>query len=252
MYNVIGDVGGMFDTLKALHEKMPKDAALLCLGDPNDRGPNSKGVIEYIMANGLMVQSNHSHMMVEAWKQDAMPNAHPKYYEDGIWLKNGGITTIISYGANQTTEFWPHIPKSHIRYLQDLPMYLSYNNFFFSHAPLHSRLTIEQACDIGSGFTQIKFDLKSENSLLWNRQVGPNKHLNGKINIFGHNSSDAVKVYSSQFKNGIKIKSQEHLNELLADEAHSIYGIGLDTSRGKVLTGLHIPTMTLYEQEFIG
>jgi hypothetical protein len=251
MYNVVGDVGGMALTLKALHGKMPKDAAFLCLGDPNDRGPSSKEAIQYIMDNGLMVQSNHAHMMVEAWKQDAMPNASPKQYADGIWLQNGGVATLTSYGAHKSIDFWKHIPKNHITYLENLPMYIMTDSFFFSHAPLHSRSTIEQACDIGSGFASIKFDQKSENSLLWNRHIGKNKYLEGRINVFGHNSSSDVMTYSRSYRSGIKVKSQEHFNELLADKDDPVYGICLDTSVGEKLTGLHIPTMTLYEQKFI-
>src|SRR5882757_8068391 len=108
-FNVIGDIAGNYKTMLALIAKMPPDATVLSLGDPNDRGPRSKEVIEWLMNNGKLVQSNHAHMMVDCWKQIMMPGAQPRYYDDGLWSANGGDKTVISYGDSMS-----NIPESHI------------------------------------------------------------------------------------------------------------------------------------------
>ena len=60
-----------------------------------------------------------------------------------------------------------------------------------------------------------------------------------------------VKVYTTEFKDGIKV-DQEKLTEMW-DNRHikPIFGIALDTSSAKVLTGLHLPSMMLFQQEYI-
>ena len=102
--NVVGDVAGNFKTLKALLEKMPSDSELLCLGDPVDRGPRSKSVVEFLMTNGKTINSNHAHMMVEAWEQSAYPEMKPRYYGKDVWFYNGAIQTMGSYDSDWSTK----------------------------------------------------------------------------------------------------------------------------------------------------
>ncbi len=255
-FNVIGDIAGNYKTMIALIEKMPSDAQVLSLGDPNDRGPRSKEVIEYLMEHGKLVNSNHAHMMVEAWKQEAMPGAYPEYYDIGIWpYSNGGMNTVFSYASSSdyTGKLTDIIPEKHIRFLEQCPFFIESEDFIFTHAPIHVTLSAEEATDLGHGFAVPFYDQTSENSIIWNRIVPHrvNPKLHGKINIFGHNASNKPKVYTTEFCGGIKV-DQEKLNELLSKKGeYPIYAIALDTSHGTGLTGLHLPTMTLYQQEFI-
>jgi len=260
-YNVVGDIAGNFLTLKALLAKMPQDAELLSLGDPNDRGPRSKEVIEFLMKNGKTVNSNHAHMFVENWQQSAMPGAAPRYYEWDLFFYNGGNATMDSYAGTPPgkwgslgKEVHELVPASHIEFLEKCPMYIETSSYVFSHAPLHIRSTLESASKLGNGFASpYDIDLVSEFSLIWNRYVPdrPHPHLNGRIHIFGHNSSDMVKVYTTQFLDGKKVDNEGLQVLLSTDNQYPIYAICLDTSRGKKLTGLHLPSMTLYEQEYI-
>lgn len=267
-YNVVGDVAGQFLTLKALLAKMPQDAELLCLGDPIDRGPRSKEVIEFLMTNGKTVNSNHAHLMVEAWEQSAMPGAYPRYYEKGIWFQNGAIATMTSYDDKwvEKIDFQTYrnsfdmlirydepklcaiIPREHIQFLKNCPMYIETDKFAMTHAPLDSKMSLDEASRLGGGFDE-DHDYISDRSLLWNRYVSnkPNPKLNGKINLFGHNASDEIKAYTPKYPNGIKLTP----DEFNSFDKTTIYAICLDTSSAKVLTGLHLPTMTLYKQEYI-
>jgi serine/threonine protein phosphatase 1 len=256
-FNVIGDIAGNYLTLLALLDKMPKDANIIALGDINDRGPRTKEVIEFFLVNEGMhdvVASNHGHMMVEEWKQQAMPGAHPRYYHDGLWpRRNGGMDTMKSYGNETEYDIHKVIPKEHIDFLERCPGYIETENFVMTHAPIHVSYSPDEAVNLGTGFAHRIFDQQSEQSVLWNRQVPHrvNPKLKGKINLFGHNASDKVKVYTTEFPSGIKA-DQAKLNELLAKkEEYPVYAIALDTSHGPCLTGLHLPTMTIYQQEYI-
>lgn len=251
-YFVVGDVAGEYDTLIALLDKATKDIQLVCLGDPNDRGLKSKETIEYLINNSITVQSNHAHMMTEAWYYSANPESRALYYPTDIWPKhNGGLYTVQSYG-DFTTPIHKLIPESHIRFLENCPLYYEFDNFICTHAPVHIRLNKESIKNIGTGFLY-RFDQISEDCVLWNRQVPskPNRNFNNKINLFGHNAYRDVKAFTTEFPNGV-FCDQKKLNELLDKrEEYPIYAIGLDTSVSKILTGLHIPTMTIYQQEYV-
>ena len=56
----IGDIHGCFDELRDLVEKLPLDenSVLVFLGDYIDRGPNTRGVIDYILQFDLIWTTN--------------------------------------------------------------------------------------------------------------------------------------------------------------------------------------------------
>ncbi len=247
-YNVIGDIAGNYETMLALIAKMPQDAVVLSLGDINDRGPRSKEVIEYFMKQGVLIQSNHAHMMIDCWKQIMMPGAQPRYYDDGIWAQNGGKETLLSYGDSMS-----RIPESHIRFLEQCPMFIETENFIMTHAPIPVDRSVQESTNLGNGFHVPFFDQDSEYSCIWNRYVPKkvNPDLNGKVNVFGHNASDMPKIYTTEYPSGIKCLPETFKKLWECREKYPVYGIDLDTSFGSGLTGLHLPSMQLYEQEFI-
>lgn len=272
--NIVGDVAGQLKALEALVEKMPA-GELICLGDPNDRGDDSKGVIEYLMKNGKLIQSNHAHILTEAWTQSAMPGATPRYYSKDLVFHNGGIKTLTSYNDKWDTiinfeykmsrygnteitfkeeKFHTLIPKEHIDFLTTSPLFLEIDNYILTHAPIAQNKSIEEACELGFGFAlKMSPDPKSDSSVLWNRHEckKPNPKLNGKINIYGHNSSTAVKIFCTQYPSGKKVTNETFQDYLKEFGTGDIWGIAMDTSAANKLSGLHLPTMTIYEQEYI-
>ena len=138
-------------------------------------------------------------------------------------------------------------------FLSSCPMYIKTDKFLFTHAPIDGKRTIEQASELGEGFAAHNHDSKSEFSLIWNRYVHnkPNPNLEGRINVFGHNSSDQVKIYCKQYPLGWKV-TNDTFQDYLKEYGHGdIWAIAIDTSSAKVLTGLHTPTMTIYQQDYI-
>ncbi len=258
-YNVIGDIAGNYMTLMVLLNKMPKDSTLLSLGDLNDRGPKSKNVIQYVMNNGLCLNSNHGHMFVDYYKYNTFGKSnlyknYLPYYEPNIFFSNSGEVTLSSYFNINYDTISDQLIKNttipiHIKWLEKLPMFLRTKDYFFSHAPYKNGYSLKEVCNLGKGFNQS--DYTGDNTLLWNRKVSrcPVKQLSGKINIFGHNSNQYIRVYTLDFPNGISVENNKDFQYMLKEK--KVYGICLDTSKNKVLTGLHIPTMTIYQQEYI-
>lgn len=138
----IGDIHGHRQELVALKEKIIEEARydpwkddLVILGDLVDAGPDSKGVIEYLMEWQRMfpetvhiLKGNHDNMMVDALKYEC------KQYQKDWWLFDSGYAdkTFASYGKkNYETD---GIPQEHLDWLDALPIYWETDAYFFCHA----------------------------------------------------------------------------------------------------------------------
>jgi serine/threonine protein phosphatase 1 len=130
-YYAIGDVHGELAKLGELLRFIREDAVrrkvahkIVFLGDLVDRGPDSRGVIERVMAlceNGeaVAIKGNHEELMLHAC---ANRESIGVYW----WAENGGDETITSYmmvnGA--CDDFRDAIDKTHIAWLRTLPVML--------------------------------------------------------------------------------------------------------------------------------
>ena len=152
---VIGDVHGCAKTLKTLIEKrleLKKPDKLFLLGDYVDRGPDSKGVLDYLMQlqeAGFQVhclKGNHEDMMLRFLAGPADEN----------WLFNGGDATLVSYGVSLTAAgFGPHwledlrlrlvetIPDEHRRFLETLDSSYTVGDYLFVHAGIRPGVPLD-------------------------------------------------------------------------------------------------------------
>ena len=239
---VFGDVAGEYKTLLKLLSTID-DGNLICLGDPNDRGPDSNRVIDFLMRNSKLVQSNHSHMFLSYIKQSNNDISDYFKYEEGCFEMNGGWSTLKSYFTGTDII----IPQNHIEYLENSPMYIETDEFIFSHAPINHG---------SEAYFNIPFkdwDKYQIFDFIWNRTVPISKlsFLNNKINVFGHNSSLFPIVYIEN-EYGIEIQDNHHFKKVWENRIYDpIHAICLDTSQAKTLTGLDIETMTIIQQEYV-
>jgi len=130
---VIGDIHGCARTFRRLVTEVirlrPGDELYL-LGDLLDRGPDSKGVLDFIFElreQGYFVMSvrgNHEEMCLQAGND--LGNLEP-------WLANGGVATLNSFGAEDPGE----IPHKYRFFLSCLPYYLLLDGFVIVHASLN-------------------------------------------------------------------------------------------------------------------
>jgi serine/threonine protein phosphatase 1 len=130
---VIGDVHGCARTLRRLVQEgigLTKGDELYLLGDLIDRGPDSRGVLDFIMElqaekfNVAAVRGNHEDMFL---------HAGARREDMYLWLFNGGTATLASFEADGPGD----IPHRYRSFLDSLPHYLLLDDFVIVHACLN-------------------------------------------------------------------------------------------------------------------
>ena len=94
-YLAVGDIHGCFKALETLAAFVPfsTDDLIITLGDYVDRGPDSRAVLDWVIARqqaGKLValRGNHELMMLEA---------RENIQAFKVWLRAGGDATLASY-----------------------------------------------------------------------------------------------------------------------------------------------------------
>jgi serine/threonine protein phosphatase 1 len=129
----ISDIHGCNATFEALLRQInfSKTDHLFLLGDYLDRGPSSKQVLDTIFrlkAEGYEVnclRGNHEEMLLWAL------SGHRYNLES--FLRNGGDTTLASFGVKHPRDIPPH----YIDFLENLPLWIEADEYIFVHAGLH-------------------------------------------------------------------------------------------------------------------
>ena len=161
----VGDVHGHLDRLRTVHLAIAADAAarpiadavLVHLGDLIDRGPDSAGVIEQVLAGvpGLPVvnlMGNHEQMLLDALDSGSADDADH-------WLRNGGWDSLRSWGISpraQVQDWASLLPPPHLSFLQGLLPLWSTDGLLCVHAGVRPGVPLED---------------QVEDDLLWIREV---------------------------------------------------------------------------------
>jgi len=133
MIYAIGDIHGCLEPLLKLMERLQltEEDRLGFLGDYIDRGPDPKGVIDYLLTlqgNVTFLMGNHERMFLD--------------YLEGrdklLFLFNGGNATLRSYGSPA------HVPETHRRFLKNLLPYYETEDYLFVHAGLRPGIPLEE------------------------------------------------------------------------------------------------------------
>jgi len=207
---IIGDIHGCLDMLKRLMDKLvwrPKKDKLIFLGDYIDRGENSKGVVDYIVA--LTKVSPHVECLLgnhEAMFLDYIFNINRKLY-----LINGGMTTLKSYGSGHPGEVEILLPPDHSSFYRSLKSFIELDDYLVVHAGFRPGVEIEA---------------QSQEDMIWIRDAFISSHYDfGKKVIFGH----------TPFNHPLIMKNK----------------IGLDTGAayGNRLTCMELPEMRFHSVE---
>ncbi len=183
----IGDIHGCSTALAALMDavKPGPDDTLITLGDHIDRGPDSRGVLDRLIALAkhcrlIPLLGDHEEMLVAALGDST---ARQK------WLTCGGLETLRSYGweadgPREAVADW--IPKSHQEFLAGCRPYYETVTHLFVHAGFLPELPIHQQPQL---------------ALLWRvtdpRTASP--HQSGKVAIVGHTAQLSGEVLDMGF-----------------------------------------------------
>ena len=135
---VIADLHGRFDLLCRAIDLVEADAGerggtFIVLGDFVDRGPQSRNIIDLLMAGPqrpnwrwIVLQGNHEAMMLQC-----LSGAAPLHW----WIRNGGGQTLQSYGYIDGDLIAPlKIPAEHLSWLTRLPITHEDEHRIFVHA----------------------------------------------------------------------------------------------------------------------
>lgn len=177
----IPDIHGCLETLKLLIFQQivaDKKDHLVFLGDYIDRGPDGKGVLDFIMeleGNGYQITAlagNHESVCLKAYdecKKIKKPQGLPyvdRYQQH--WFALGGIRTLRSFHAKSPDD----IPEKYIDWMRSRDFYIELDDFFAVHA--------------GFNFDG-KDPFSDTESMIWIRNyvVDPDKTNNKKV-IHGH------------------------------------------------------------------
>jgi len=161
----IGDIHGCDEQLRQLLDSLDiwwPGGKVVFLGDYVDRGPDSKGVVDRIMAGPskpgwewIALKGNHEEMMVSALKFEKHVS---------MWFENGGRETFESYGARAPAEV--------LNWMDSLPTMHVDRYRIFVHAGVDESEPLEQ---------------QSTRTLLWGRPIeGDTSTYWGKHLCHGH------------------------------------------------------------------
>jgi serine/threonine protein phosphatase 1 len=178
---VIPDIHGCSKTLKTLVEEQIRPTRydeLFFLGDYVDRGPDSRGVIDYIRMlqkdeyTITALRGNHEEFVIELYDAE-VKSKNPWFFNFAnqkrrAWMAIGGKETLRSFNIRNLRE----LPSEYVEWMNTLEYYVKLDDFILVHAGLNF--------DIDDPF-------EDKLTMLWTReyQVDSSKIGNRKV-VHGH------------------------------------------------------------------
>lgn len=192
----IGDVHGRADLLQSLltvidadlAHSAPERAIQVFLGDYVDRGPDSRAVLDLLIARSkshetVCLKGNHEVFLLEVLNDPARLRE---------WGHYGGLLTLVSYGVNPTMNpaeedqielieaLRRALPAEHLAFLQQLPSSFVCGDFFFVHAGVKPGVALSH---------------QKEEDLLWIREEFlESERRFGKYIVHGHTPVSAPDI----------------------------------------------------------
>lgn len=167
----VGDIHGSLRKLRKLIACCKQYAdgrpmTFVFLGDYIDRGPDSAGVIRYVIdlqsrlrEHVIALKGNH-----EAMALDVIDGTTAADY----WLVQGGAATLLSYGAKSARE----LPGAHVDWLRSLRLSYDDGRRFFVHAGIDPEKPL---------------DAQREHDLFWIREPFLSDQRDyGRLIVHGH------------------------------------------------------------------
>lgn len=203
---VIGDIHGQLGLLKAAHDRIAHDDAVhggggqvIHVGDLIDRGPDSRGVVDYLMRGQqdgqpwTTLKGNHDRFLPRFV-------ADPEWIDPGLasgrhWLDHdnlGAAATLASYGiardgrshAEILADVLREVPAEHLRWLDALPLWQVLPGALIVHAGIRPGVPLEQ---------------QSEHDLVWIRKGFLDDTTDhGTLVVHGHTVVEQVTHYGNR------------------------------------------------------
>ena len=167
----IGDIHGCLDELVELDAMLPEGDERVFVGDLVDRGPDSLGVLAYMMQAGYtVVRGNHDDKLMR-------------------YLKGNPV---------QRAEAWWDDAKPYLGYLQGLPLSVQHEGVTALHGgvlPKHKR-RLNKSCmyirHVTPGGRQVRLGEEGEDTAFWTEQYDNDPFL-GTV-VYGHQPWPEVRI----------------------------------------------------------
>lgn len=190
----IGDTHGCLETLEALYDLIQRDLAdrpierwrMVLLGDYVDRGPDSRGVLDWVaarLAEGrtTAVLGNHDAMFLEAMEMDDGPTLE-------LWLRIGGQQTVASFGVTEIPDgpgtlrrhLLAEVPERYRSLLRGLPLTHLAGDYLLVHAGIDP----ERALD----------DQRREDLIWIRRPFLDSDSEHPVVVVHGHTPTDEIEI----------------------------------------------------------
>jgi serine/threonine protein phosphatase 1 len=194
----IGDIHGCIAPLRKLHHRIREHAAdqpvtrnvVVYLGDYVDRGPDSRGVIDFLRTEPLpafervFLKGNHEASLLQFLEDEQ---------HGPQWFAYGGDTTLRSYGVHAPrsptdwvglqraqSEFAQNLPPEHRSFFAGLQLTHIEDDYLFVHAGLRPGVPLAD---------------QNSDDLLWIRDEFLRSDAEfGKIVVHGHSISEAPTI----------------------------------------------------------
>lgn len=161
----IGDIHGHLEKLKSAHARIAEDMArengggqVIHLGDLVDRGPDSKGVIEYLIAglqrgeDWIILKGNHDRLFSNYIRTGETSDGRLRKGLSWLSPTMGGDATLQSYGVSKRAfekaarlhaRSVSKVPEDHVEFLENLPLWHRTDGKIFVHAGIRPGFPME-------------------------------------------------------------------------------------------------------------
>jgi len=170
----IGDIHGCLTALTTLARfaAWRDDDVIVTLGDYVDRGPDSKGVLDWLIECStrhqlIPLRGNHEVMMLDARRD-------PRKQAD--WLFCGGDATLHAYAPPKGSASIADVPAAHWQFLEQTRPWCETDTDILVHASIDPDLPLDQ---------------QSDYDLYWQKWHEPRRHVSGKRVICGHSAQES-------------------------------------------------------------
>ncbi len=200
----VGDIHGCCKTFKKMITDkidLQKTDVLYCVGDYIDRGPDGKGVVDFILElkkNNYQVHTlrgNHEQMLLDARRGG-------KYMQ--LWTMNGGYSTLESFGVIDVND----LKAEYMDFFKQTLFFVETEEFIVVHAGLNF---------------DAEDPYQDKEAMLWIRNYSPDPDfLKGRLLIHGHTPRPREYILSQEVKNRVNIdagcvyKDMEGMASLIA------------------------------------
>jgi serine/threonine protein phosphatase 1 len=201
----IGDIHGHRNLLEAAHDLIAADTArhgpaqVIHVGDLVDRGPDSRGVLDFLIGglaagqDWVVLKGNHDRMFARFLRNPWEPELGLRAELSWLHPRLGGADTLRSYGvanaadrpvAKVHAEAAAAVPQAHLDFINALPTLHPVGDCVFVHAGIRPGVALED---------------QTETDLVWIREPFLSETASfGPLIVHGHTALDEATHYGNR------------------------------------------------------